>query len=43
MVAAELDAGLDFADGHTGEVKIGIVKPPAARQHAAMGAPLAQF
>ncbi len=38
LLPAELDAGLDFADGHTGEVQIGGVNALEPVQHAAVGA-----
>ncbi len=38
MVTGALDAGLDFAEGHAGEMEVGIVNALKPGEHGAMGA-----
>ena len=43
LFTGAFDPGLDFADGHAGEVEIGILNALQPGQHGAMGARPAQF
>lgn len=39
MVTDALDAGLDFAEGHAGEMEVGVVNALKPGEHGAMGSP----
>ena len=43
MVTGALDAGLDFAEGHAGEMEFGIVNALKPGEHSAVGARPAEF